>query len=165
MSDPIPPLDPAARKAVLRLFTYGLYAVTVADTSGANAFTANWLSQASFEPPLVVVSVENDGRSIGMLRASGVFAVNVLDAEQRDLAARLGKRSAQVPNKLEGLAWRPGATGCPILLDALGAVECRVRGELPAGDSTLFLGEVVAAQQLREGAPLLMSAAGFRHSG
>jgi flavin reductase (DIM6/NTAB) family NADH-FMN oxidoreductase RutF len=160
-----PALDPVARKAVLRQFTYGLYAVTVRRDDEVNAFTANWLSQVSFEPPLVAVSVENDGRSIGMIRASGVFAVNVFDADQRDLAAALGKRSSQVPNKLDRLPYRAGATGCPILLDALGAVECRVVASLPAGDSTVFLGEVIAAELLREGRPLIMAEAGFRHSG
>jgi len=161
----LPPLDLAAKKAVLRQLSYGLYAVTVQAGGAVNAFTANWLTQASFEPPLVAVSVENDGRSIGMLRASGVFAVNVLDSGARDLAARLGKRSAQVPNKLEGVPWRAGVTGCPILLEALGVVECRLTGEVAAGDSTLFVGEVVAAEVLREGRPLTMLEAGFRHSG
>src|SRR5204863_7874735 len=101
-------LDPAARKAVLRLFTYGLYAVTLAAEGVVHAFTANWLTQVSFDPPLVAVSVENDSRSIGLLRASGVFAVNVFAADARELAGRLGKRSRNVPDKLAGVAWRPG---------------------------------------------------------
>lgn len=158
-------LDPIARKSVLRLFSYGLYAVTVAHDGEVNAFTANWLSQVSFEPPLVAVSVENAGRSAGMIAASGLFAVNVLEAGGRELAAQLGKRSAAVPNKLATVSYKLGVTGCPVLLEALGVVECRVTGQIAAGDSTLFLGEVVAAELLREGAPLHMLAAGFRHSG
>ena len=161
-----PSSDPAARKAVLRQFTYGLYAVTVAAEGAVNAFTANWLTQVSFEPPLVAVSVENDSRSIGMIRASGVFAVNVYAAAARELAGWLGKRSSKAPDKLAAVAYRLGpATGCPILQEALGVVECRVVGSLPAGDSTLFVGEVVRAEVLRAGEPLTMNAAGFRHSG
>jgi flavin reductase (DIM6/NTAB) family NADH-FMN oxidoreductase RutF len=158
-------LDPAARKAVLRLFTYGLYGVTLHAGGVDHAFTANWLTQVSFDPPLVAVSVENDSRSITLLRASGVFAVNVFEAGARELAGRLGRRSRNVPDKLAGVPYRRGATGCPILLDALGVVECRVVGSLPAGDSTLFVGEVIAAELLREGRPLTMEEAGFRHSG
>ncbi len=158
-------LDPAARKAVLRQLTYGLYAVTLAADGAVHAFTANWLTQVSFDPPMVAVSVENDSRSIGMLRASGVFAVNVYDAADRELAGRLGKRSRTLPDKLAGVPYRLAANGCPILLAALGVLECRVTGSLPAGDSTLFVGEVVRAEVLREGTPLTMNAAGFRHSG
>jgi flavin reductase (DIM6/NTAB) family NADH-FMN oxidoreductase RutF len=158
-------LDPAARKAVLRQFTYGLYAVSVAAAGEVNAFTANWLTQVSFDPPLVAVSVENDSRSIGLIRASGVFAVNVYDANSRELAGWLGKRWRNVPDKLTRVPYRPGVTGCPILLDALGVLECRVVSSQSAGDSTLFVAEVVRAEVLRPGAPLTMEAAGFRHSG
>jgi flavin reductase (DIM6/NTAB) family NADH-FMN oxidoreductase RutF len=111
------------------------------------------------------VSVENESRSIGLLRASGVFAVNVFAADARELAGRLGKRSRTVPDKLAGVPFRRGATGCPILLDALGVLECRVTDSLPAGDSTLFVGTIVRAELLRAGTPLTMNAAGFRHSG
>ncbi|MBV9231445.1 MAG: flavin reductase, partial [Chloroflexi bacterium] len=50
-------MDPAIKKQALRLFTYGLYAIACADDSDVNAFTANWLTQVSFEPPLLAVSV------------------------------------------------------------------------------------------------------------
>ena len=158
-------MDEAVKKSVLRLFTYGLYAVTVRDGERVNAFTANWLSQVSFTPPLVAVSVENDAASLPMIRSSGEFAVCVLEAGQRDLAGQLGKSLARVPDKLDGLEIVNAPNGFPILGDALGAVVCRVQSELPAGDSTIVLGEVVEAVQLREGEPLTMREAGFRHAG
>ncbi len=158
-------MDTAAKKAVLRLISYGLYAVTVAYGGERNAFTANWLAQAAFEPPMIMVSVENDGRSIALIQAGGVFTVNVLGAGQRDLARRLGRSFARDPRKLDGVAHHAGANGCPILDDALGFLECRVRGELPAGDHTVFVGEITAAGVLREGEALTMREAGFRYSG
>src|SRR5581483_553290 len=135
-------LDPAAKKAVLRTFTYGLYAVGVAGGDERNMFTANWLSQVSFDPPLIVISVENDGHSIELIRQSGVLAISVFGEEQRELAGALGKRWRLKPDKIEEVRTRPGSTGCPVLLDALGAVECRVVDSMPAGDSTVFLAEV-----------------------
>jgi flavin reductase (DIM6/NTAB) family NADH-FMN oxidoreductase RutF len=158
-------LDPATRRAVLRLFSYGLYGVTLANGGQVHAFTANWLTQVSFDPPLIAVSVENASRSIGMLRESGVFAVNVFETGAKELAGQLGRRSVNVPDKLAGVDYVPGETGCPILTDALGALECRVVGSLPAGDSTLFVAEIVAARFNREGEPLTMKETGFRHSG
>jgi len=88
-------LDQAAKKAALRLFTYGLYAVTCAHEDVANVFTANWLTQVSFDPPMVAVSVENDSASLPLILASGLFAVNVYAAGERELAGALGKPRAR----------------------------------------------------------------------
>jgi flavin reductase (DIM6/NTAB) family NADH-FMN oxidoreductase RutF len=161
-------MDETTKKEALRLFTYGLYAVTTGDSiepSEVGIFTANWLSQVSFDPPLVAVSVENDSFSLPVIQRTGRFAVNVFGDEQRELAGRLGKRHAKTPDKAVGLRLAPGATGCPLLLEALASVECQVVGQLPAGDSTLVLGRVVHAVMHRHGEPLTMRAAGYKHAG
>ena len=158
-------MDEALKKQVLRMFTYGLYAVSAAEGSEVNAFTANWLSQVSFEPPLIAVSVENDSKSLGMIERSQVFAVNIFESGQRELAGALGKTALKFPDKLKGLRYDLGETGCPLLHDALGWVECRVTATAPAGDSTLVIGEVVNVGLRREGLPLTMKEAGFRHAG
>jgi flavin reductase (DIM6/NTAB) family NADH-FMN oxidoreductase RutF len=158
-------MDEAAKKEALRLFTYGLYAVSCGDERRRNAFTANWLSQVSFDPPLVVVSVENASVSLPIIRSTGRFAVNVYGAEQRDLAGKLGKSYQKHPDKLEGLRWDVGERGCPVLLNTIAHVECEVVSETPAGDSTLVLGRVVGARVLRKDEPLTMLAAGFKHAG
>jgi len=159
------PLEPATKKTVLRQFTYGLYAVGVARGEERNMFTANWLTQVSFEPPLLALSVENDSYSIGMIRETGVFAVSVLASGERELAGQLGKRWRLRPDKLDGIPLHASATGCPVLQDALGFVECRVTDHVAAGDSTVFIAEVIHAEALREGEPLTMAEAGFRHAG
>jgi flavin reductase (DIM6/NTAB) family NADH-FMN oxidoreductase RutF len=161
-------MDESVKKAALRLFTYGLYAVSTGTPDRWNAFTANWVSQVSFDPPLVVVSVENASVSLPIIRDSGHFAVHVFADEQRDLAGTLGKTFARHPEKLNGLTFQPGDSGCPRLLDTLGWVECTVVNEMPAGDSTLVLGQVTDAgisEQNSEKEPLTMRAAGFRHAG
>src|SRR3954469_376463 len=92
-------LDQAAKKKVLRDFTYGLYAVTGAYAGEQGVFTANWLSQASFEPPLVMLSVENDSSTLPLIRASGLFAICPLDADQKSLAGDLGRPKARTGDK------------------------------------------------------------------
>jgi flavin reductase (DIM6/NTAB) family NADH-FMN oxidoreductase RutF len=158
-------MDPNVKKQVLRTFTYGLYAVSCADEGEVNAFTANWLSQASFDPPLLMVSVENASRSLPMILHSHVFTVNVLRSGGRDLAGKLGKSAIQHPNKLTGIGYQLGANGCPILHDALAWVACEVRHTIPAGDSTVIVAEVVDTGMLAEGPALTMAEAGFRHAG
>jgi flavin reductase (DIM6/NTAB) family NADH-FMN oxidoreductase RutF len=165
-------MDQAAKKAVLRLFTYGLYAITCRHEDRLNAFTANWLTQVSFEPPLVALSVENDAASIELIRGSGLFTVCVLETGRRDLAAALGRSLKNTPNKLDTIQWRSVSDGAgigpsepPVLADCIGYVRCGVVQEVPAGDSTLFLARVYDAELFRGAEPLTMREAGYRHSG
>ena len=158
-------MDPNIKKQALRTFTYGLYAVSCTDEGEVNIFTANWLTQVSFDPPLLAVSVENDSKSLGMILRSRVFTVNVYPSEARELAGKLGKSAIQHPDKLNGIEYDLGANGCPVLHDALAWVACEVKHSGPAGDSTLIVAEVVDAGILGEGRPLTMSEAGFRHAG
>ncbi len=158
-------MDQAIKKQALRLFTYGLYAVTCADGGEVNAFTANWLTQVSFDPPLVAVSVENASKSLPMILRSRQFAVNVLRSGQRNLAGTLGKSALKQPDKLAGIDFDVEPDGYVVLKAALGWVGCRVRESMPAGDSTLILAEVENVGMLAEGQPLTMAETGFRHAG
>jgi flavin reductase (DIM6/NTAB) family NADH-FMN oxidoreductase RutF len=160
-------MDPSAKKAVLSSFPYGLYAVTVAHEGEEHAMTANWVTQAAFEPPMVVVAVENTSKTIELIRDAHVFAVSVFHESQRDLAGRLGRSSEQVTEKLKGIRTKPApVTGAPVLADSLGWVECRVISALPAGDHTLVLGEVVGAGMEREGVrALTLQEAGYKYAG
>ena len=160
-------MDLTARKAVLRHFSYGLYVVTVAADGEEHGMTANWVTQAAFEPPMVAVAVENSSQTIEMIRDAHHFAVSVLHDGQRELAGRLGRASRQAPEKLKGIRTKPApGTGTPVLADCLGWIECRVISTLPAGDHTLVLGEVVGAGvENGEAKPLTLVAAGVKDSG
>jgi flavin reductase (DIM6/NTAB) family NADH-FMN oxidoreductase RutF len=160
-------LDQAAKKKVLRDFTYGLYAVTAAHAGERGIFTANWLSQASFDPPLVMLSVESDSSTLPLIRASGRFAVCPLDEMQRDLAGALGRPKARAGDKYAtlDLGVVETATGPPALAESLGYVACAVQSEVPAGDSVVFVAEVIEARSFADAPPLEMRAAGFRHAG
>ena len=159
-------MDEAAKKTVLRHFPYGLYVVTVSHGGEDHGMTANWVTQASFEPPMVAVAVENTSKTIGMIRDSHHFALNLLQKDQRDLAGKLGRSSEQAPQKLKGLKTKPApVSGTPVLADAIGWVECRLMTTVPSGDHTLVLGEVVAAGVEHDGEPLTLQEAGFKYSG
>ncbi|MBI4673684.1 MAG: flavin reductase [Chloroflexi bacterium] len=145
-----------------------MYAVTAHHGSENGVFLANWLSQCSFEPPLLMLSVENTSHTRLLIEASGLFAVHVLASGQREFAGMLGKSSQTNPAKLKNARWHPSPlTQSPILEDTLGYVECRVRGELPAGDSQIIVGEVIHAEITSDAtlAPLTMQETGFKHFG
>lgn len=159
-------MDNAVAKKTLRLFSYGLYVATTANEGGdTGSMLVNWVWQVSFEPRMLALAVEDTAHFLDVIRESGVFAVNVLESGQRELAGHFGKSTAKVGDKLEGYEWSAGSTGSPLLADALGAVECRVVTEQTAGDHILFIGEVVDAHYNRDGEPLTMKEAGFKYSG
>lgn len=160
-------MDPAAKKTVLRHLSYGMYAITAAHDGERGVFTANWLSQVSFDPPLVIVSVELDSATLPLIRGSGTFAICPFAADQRQLAADLGRPKSRAGDKYEafGLTTIDTEQGVPVLADTLGYVICQVRAELPAGDSAVVLAEVIDAGVLNDGNALTMRAAGFRHAG
>jgi flavin reductase (DIM6/NTAB) family NADH-FMN oxidoreductase RutF len=158
-------MDDAIKKEALRLFTYGLYAISVEAGGARNAFTANWVTQVSFDPPMIALSIENDSVSLPLARAAGRFVVNVYEAGQRELAGRLGKSLSRSPEKLAGLSLETTSSGQPYLGETLAWVEVAIESEAPAGDSTLLIGRVVDASLLRRAEPLTMLAAGFKHAG
>jgi flavin reductase (DIM6/NTAB) family NADH-FMN oxidoreductase RutF len=158
-------MDAAIKKQVLRTFTYGLYVVMCTEGDDVNGFTANWLTQVSFEPPMLAVSVEDTSKSLPMILRTRKFTVNVLRAGQRELAGDLGKSALKHPDKMAGIRYRIEDTVYPILLDGLAWVACEVRHTVPAGDSTMLVAEIVNAGLLAEGPVLTMSDAKFRHAG
>ena len=158
-------MDPATKKQALRTFTYGLYIVMCHAGDEVNGFTANWLTQISFEPPLLAVSVENSAKSLPMILDSQHFTVNVLRTGQRPLAAALGKSGYKHPEKLSGIDYTLNEQGHPILSEALSWVACAVRQTTAVGDSTLIIAEVIDAGIIADTQPLTMAETGFKHAG
>ena len=158
-------MDAANKKAALRMFTYGMYVVMCKDSDAVNGFTANWLTQVSFEPPLLAVSVEKDSKSLPMIQQSKSFTISVLGSGQRELAGKLGKSALKYPEKMADIDYTLTGDGYPVLRDALSWVVCSVREQTEAGDSVLLVAEVVDAGVQGEGVVLTMAEAGFRHAG
>ncbi|HAO13578.1 MAG TPA: diguanylate cyclase, partial [Planktothrix sp. UBA8407] len=71
-------LDETAKKTILRKIPHALYICGVKDGDEVNGFTASWVTQASFQPPLVVNCVKNDSKSHAMIKASGVYSLSFL---------------------------------------------------------------------------------------
>lgn len=141
--------------ALFRKITQGVYVVGVAHGERRHAFTAVWVTQVSFDPLLLAVSVNPANASYPLLRASGGFTVSVLKQGQLEFARHFGTRSGRDVEKLAGFAWRPGITGAPILQDAAAYFDCRVVGSMPAGDHELLVGQAVNGEILDPDAHLM----------
>ncbi len=158
-------LDEQAKKTLLLKIPHGLYVCGVKNGDDVNGFTASWVMQSSFKPPMVINCVNQKSISHEMVKASGVFALSFLEAGQKDLAQKFFKPMRRVGNKFEDVEFYLGETGCPIITDSLGYVECRVVGAVEQGDHTVFVGEAIAAGVHREGNPLLLEDTSWQYGG
>ena len=147
-------------RSLMRLFPSGVCVVT-ADADGDRiGVTMGSLVSLSLKPPLVGISVGKSNALHEICRAAGAFGVSLLRGDQADVAAHfaLGMPPAMVWN---GIGVRAGTTGAPLLQDALGWLECRVRAEHEVGDHTLFVGEAVAIEQGEPAAGLVYREHGY----
>jgi flavin reductase (DIM6/NTAB) family NADH-FMN oxidoreductase RutF len=141
-------MDANVKKTVLRMIPYGLYVLTARGKDDAvAAATVNWVTQASFAPPLVVVGVKADSHAHGLIKESKAFALNVLGQGQQAMAFAFFKPATREGQTISGEPFRWGVTGAPILARTPAFVECRLVDTVERGDHSVFVGEVVEAGQ------------------
>ena len=159
-------MDPVAKKTVLRKIPHGVYVVGVKQDSQLNAFTATWLTQVSFTPPLVALGIRKDAHSFEMIKSGRVFTVNLLGKDQKALAEHFVKPAAVLGKKLQQIRHRLGKTGAPILEEAIGYFECEVREIASAqGDHAVVIGEVVEAGVHKDEPALTLVDTGWHYGG
>ncbi len=144
-------LNPSTRKLVLKRFSYGLYIATTAHGEVMAATTVTWVSQASFEPPLIMMAANVEGNFYELLEKSGQFALHLLRRDQDAMAAKFFKPAIVADGKLSGYDFTIGEqTGSPILTDAPAWLECVVTDTVVRGDHTIVVGEIVALDAREE---------------
>lgn len=137
-------MDANAKKTTLRMIPYGLYVLTAAHKDGrVAAGTVNWVTQASFEPPLVVVGVKTDSGAHALIKETKAFALNVLGKGQRAMAFTFFKPAEKKGDTISGEPVRSGTTGAPILTNAPAVIECTLETTVEMGDHSIFVGKVV----------------------
>ena len=127
--------------AIMSAFPTGVAVVTSLDAAGEpRGLTTNAVCSVSVAPPLLLVCVDKQSRTLPALLHSRRFVVNFL-ADGRDDLARLFASKAD--DKFANVAWRPGLGGMPCLVeDSLAYAECSTEQELEAGDHVIVTGLV-----------------------
>ncbi len=140
-------MDADAKKIVLRMIPYGLYVLTAEDAEGAvAASTVNFVTQTSFDPPLLVVGVKSGSGTYEILKKSGHFALNCLGKGQPGIACGVFKPVERDGSKIGGEPAHRGSTGAPILDNAPASAELKVVEIVERGDHHIVIGEVVDAR-------------------
>ena len=149
---------------VLAKIPYGVSVVTMG-RGGAkveNGLTISWMSQVSFNPPMLMVSVDKLHYSVDLLRSTKNFCVNLIGEDQLPLAGRFAKQATTGEDKLADVAQRTAESGAAILTEAVAYFDCEVASIVEAGDHLVVIGQIEDAAMLRDQA-VLTSASGLRY--
>jgi flavin reductase (DIM6/NTAB) family NADH-FMN oxidoreductase RutF len=148
------PMDSRSFRKALGCFASGVTVVTAFDRQGdvPVGVTVSAFSSLSLDPPLVLFCLGNQTSSLGMFKAAGHFAINVLSETQRDLSIRFASRAQ---DKWQGVAWDKWESGAPILGHCLTNLECSLINTMDGGDHTIFVGQVERMRHQEGGSPLI----------
>lgn len=131
----------------------GLYVVTSKKAGKPVGFTASFLVQVSFDPPLIAVSMKKGRESYDAINESKVFAVNVMTKETMKLVGHFAKPTPEGTSQFDSVPNEEKSLNVPILKEALAYLECRLYSTADAGDHIVVFGEVVNGEVINEGEP------------
>ena len=137
-------------REVISHFASGVTVITALDDGRAYGTTASAVASLSLEPPMLLICMNKQSETGRAVAHSKRFGVNILGANQVDLAERFARKGG---DKFAGVAVTPGTWGEPLFDDALATLECRVSEETTGGTHYVFLAEVESGAA-RGGAPL-----------
>ena len=133
----MPPIEKQLFRSVLGHFAAGVTVITTVDLEGTPyGLTATAFTSVSLIPPLVLACIDKRAETYSHFGTSKVFAANFLSQGQQHVSQRFAVSGG---DKFDGIEWRPGVVGAPILAGTIGHVECRVRHEYDGGDHTIYV--------------------------
>jgi flavin reductase (DIM6/NTAB) family NADH-FMN oxidoreductase RutF len=158
-------MDEQAKKKALLMIPYGLQVLGAKHGGAETVATVNWVTQASFKPPLVVVGIKKDSSVHDMVKHSKIFALSFLGTGQKPIAGAFFRHVEPKDGKFLDYAFEAGKNGAPIISDAPAAVECKVVGFYELGDHSTIVGEVTEAHSKKDAEALTMKETGWNYGG
>lgn len=152
-------------RSILGHFATGVTVVTTNDTSGEPCgTTANAFTSVSLDPPLILVCLARESRTLEMIRASGGFVANILAEGQQDHSNWFARKGVRLEPELH--EFTPGRLGLPVLVGTVAHLECEVERIDEGGDHEIVLGRVVSHDKHEETVdPLLFYQGAYRALG
>ena len=141
---------------VLHKIGYGLYVVCSVKEDKINGQIANSVFQVCSEPPITAVAINRQNLTNEFIAQSKVFTISILAQDAPlNFIGHFGFKSGREIDKFKDINYKLGKTNAPIVLDhTLAYFEARVISQMDVGTHTLFAGEVIEAEVLREGEPM-----------
>ncbi|MDB5549634.1 MAG: monooxygenase [Tardiphaga sp.] len=130
-------------KGAMRGLAGGVSVITVGQGRDITGMTVTSVTSLSVEPPTLIVSVNRSSSSWSLLRRYGAFGVNILGADQREIAERFtGKGGLKGADRFAGADWVIGTSGTTLLVGALAAIDCEVEEIVERHSHAIVIGRV-----------------------
>ncbi|MDB5503129.1 MAG: flavin reductase [Tardiphaga sp.] len=130
-------------RGAMRALAGGVSVITVGRGKDISGMTVTSVSSLSVEPPTLIVSVNRQSSSWPLLQRYGAFGVNILTADQLDIAERFaGKDGLKGAARFSGAQWVTRATGVPLLVGSLAAIDCDVEEVIERHSHAIVIGRV-----------------------
>jgi len=130
-------------RGAMRHLVGGVSVITVGRGQDISGMTVTSVASLSLDPPSLIVSISRTSSSWPLLLRDRIFGVNILNADQLDVAERFaGKGGLKGRDRFKGAAWTTAQTGVPLLVDALVAADCEVEEIIERHSHGIIIGRV-----------------------
>jgi flavin reductase (DIM6/NTAB) family NADH-FMN oxidoreductase RutF len=134
-------------RSAMRHLVGGVSVITVGRGADITGMTVTSVSSLSIEPPTLIVSINRESSSWPLLNRHGYFGVNILTADQVDIAERFtGKDGLKGADRFAGAQWITRTSGAPLLVGALAAIDCEVEDIVERHSHAIVIGRVLDMQ-------------------
>jgi flavin reductase (DIM6/NTAB) family NADH-FMN oxidoreductase RutF len=130
-------------RATMRQWVTGVTVVTSAYDGEYAGMTVSSFTSVSLEPPTVLVCLNKNSYCHSVVHKSGIFAISLLSVGQENLSKRFAGLDSTVTDKFDGVEVIVGETGAPLLVGAIGHLDCVVRSTHDTSTHTIFIAELV----------------------
>jgi flavin reductase (DIM6/NTAB) family NADH-FMN oxidoreductase RutF len=134
-------------RGAMRRLAGGVSVITVGQGNDITGMTVTSVSSLSADPPTLIVSINRESSSWPLLKRHGFFGVNILTADQIDIAERFsGKDGLKGAARFAGAQWITRLSGVPLLAGALSAIDCEVEDIVERHSHAIVIGRVLDLQ-------------------
>ena len=142
-------------REVMRLWVSGVAVVSSSYEGICHGMTVNSFHSISLFPALITITLANDTRTKNLISKSNIFALTILEEDQQELAETFAGKGHPTTDRFAGLEIYTLISECPLLKKGIAHLDCRVIHLYEMPTTTLFVGEVLAANYNSEKWPLL----------
>jgi flavin reductase (DIM6/NTAB) family NADH-FMN oxidoreductase RutF len=131
-------------RGAMRHLTGGVSVITAGRGKDITGMTVTSVASLSVDPPTLIVSINREASSWPLLKRLGFFGVNILAADQLDVAERFaGKGGLKGADRFAGARWTTRISGVPLLVGALAAIDCEIEDVVERHSHAIVIGRVL----------------------
>lgn len=144
-------------RQTMRFWTTGVAIVTTNFEGNRHGMTVSSFSSISVDPPVIMVSINQNTRTYQLMKKSGIFGVTILESSQQHTSDKFAGLIPEDTDRFAGIETETLTTGAPFISGGIAFLDCKISQAVDVGHNTVFFGEVVDAKNQEDLIPLLYS--------